>query len=152
MSLFIGDKEKFAIELASNEELGHKVGRLRIWLGDKYIGTFDDASIYSLVLMQLKNVLAKNLDVECLDFDDMVRVYDLIKSEKFDGAARYFLSLGDSFDDFSIVAFCKDGEVFFIWTLMDEHFFEYEDYPTGLQYSIVPVAYFSKVLSGFSRG
>lgn len=149
MSFVIGDTGTFAIELASRDELCNKIGRMRIWLGGKHIGTFDDTSIYSLVWQQLDNVLAKKLDLNKFGFAGARQIYDEIKSGEIDESGRYFLSLGDSFDDFSVIALRNDDEIIVIWELLDEHFFEYEDYPLGLQCSTISVIYFSSVLSEF---
>ncbi|GLS05555.1 hypothetical protein GCM10007860_27110 [Chitiniphilus shinanonensis] len=149
MSLLFGDKQIFAIELASDEDLIGGVGRVLLWLGGEYVGTFDDTSIHSLVLAQLKSVFSKRLDGDYLRGEAVCQMYDLIKSEKIEGAGQYFLSLGDSFDDFSIVVFLKGEEVVFLWKLLDKPFFEYKNYPEGLQCSIIPAAFFSKVLSDF---
>lgn len=151
MSLFIGDPQIFSIELAYNEELNPWMGRMRIWLGGNYIGTLDDTSIYSLVLFQLEKIFVKNLDLINSNIVDIHQLYNLIKSEEIDGAGKYFLLLGDSFDDFSIIAFCKNDEIIFLWMLLDKPFFKYKNYPVGLQCSIIPVAFFSKVLSEFRQ-
>ncbi|UXY15340.1 hypothetical protein N8I74_18825 [Chitiniphilus purpureus] len=148
MSEFLGDAKVFAIEFSSRQDLKQRSGPLQIWLGGKKIGTLDDTSVYSLVLAQLESIVSKNMDFYS-EKTDIFGVYDLIKNGEIDDAGKYFLSLGDSFDDFSVVAFCSGAEVIFIWELLSEHFFEHDNYPEGLQTSAVPIKAFSAVLNEF---
>ncbi|MET4163662.1 hypothetical protein ABIE61_003527 [Marinobacterium sp. MBR-111] len=151
MPCLIGDKGIFAIEFEIRDKGTKPMGIIRIWLDGHYIGTFDDVNILTTTLHQLDRVSYESVCSETLDKLDPKDVYQLIKSDTLDGAGRHFLSLGESFDDFSVVLYGCDKNLVFVWELNENHFFDYPGYPEEVQYACVPVNYFANKVELFKK-
>jgi hypothetical protein len=125
------------------------MGSVRLWVKNTYIGTFDDINLLNVTLHQLKKANPAMLDGERFRGLRESEVYKIIKSGKMSESDKYFQSFGESFDDFSIVAYYLDGFMYFIWILLDTPFFTYINYPKGIQFSKIPINVLSEVIVQF---
>ena len=81
-----------------------------------------------------------------------IEVFDFIKSEDNLEGGRYFLSLGEGFDDFSIVVYRFNDMLKFIWKLHDDRpfsSFQYEGYPHLIQSAEIEINEFHEVVTEF---
>ena len=134
MSELIGDKNNFAIELDVESLTPHPFGSLRIWLGGRPVGAFYDSHMLKASLYQIQNVLNRPLtNIDCVTLNPE----SLFRKIKELGLGEYFLNIGESFDDFSIIVCEYNCNYYFIWKLHNKPFFEYINYPLGVQSHIV---------------
>jgi hypothetical protein len=141
----IGNKQEFAVELEIERLNPKPLGKLRLWLGGVFIGSFEDSHFLNVSLHQIKSVLNRSLS--------NMHYINLGPEEAFSeikklGLGEYFLNIGESFDDFSVVIYEHDGSYHFVWRLHDEPFFEYPEYPTDIQSYAVSREVLTRVISG----
>ncbi|ROU05401.1 hypothetical protein [Lysobacter enzymogenes] len=149
MNLLIGDKSTFAIETSFEHFGTQPFGNVLIWLGDWYVGAYEDPVPLLTFLSSLKRI--PDLDVEAnsgfLRSGDAF--FDGVMAGTMAGGDKYRLSLGESFDDFSLLGYRDGGAIRIIWRLHEEPYFQYPSYPRGLQSACVPAEAFAGVVAGF---
>ncbi|KEQ11796.1 hypothetical protein [Endozoicomonas numazuensis] len=145
----IGNKYTFAINYEIESVSPSIMGRVCLWVGNTCIGTIDDTNLLSVTLYQLKKMNPVMLDGTQFRGLKESQIYQTIKSDNNLELDRYFMSFGESFDDFSIVAYFLDGFMCFIWILLDHPFFTYINYPKDIQFAKVPINVFSEVIAQF---
>lgn len=151
MRTLIGDKGGFGIEYEIQSSDSHVMGNMRLWLGGKYVGAFDDVNILSVALFQLEGVDSKRID-GCEFVDEAAgKVYEIIESGDIPDNRRYLLMPGEAFDDFSIYWYACNGNLYFVWKLIDNPFFEYPDYPRGIQSAQVSIDEFLRIVAEFRK-
>ena len=155
MRYLIGKKENFAIEfnIQSERYNRHLFGGIRLWLNGKYLGAYQDINILSVTWYQLE-LLTKDTNIENNDFAKKSdkEVFDFIKSGDNLEGGRYFLCLGEGFDDFSVVVYRFNDMIKFIWKLYDDRpfsSFQYEDYPHSIQSAEIEINEFHKIVTEF---
>lgn len=151
MCTLVGDKNGFGIEYKIQSRNSHVMGNMRLWLEGKYIGAFEDVNILTTVLIKLEA-----FGPEFVDSDDFIgmspmQVYEHVKAEGNCDSDRFYFTPGEAFDDFSIVVYSKDGYFNFIWKLHDDPYFQYPDYPKGIQSARISVEEFHKVVMEFKK-
>jgi len=142
--MIVGDRKKFAIEWIKAASLSP----IRIWVNDRYIGTLEDEQFLGAVAEQLKNLLNRLdiLSLECFPDDDSM--FDFLLSE---GSGKHILSLGDSFDDFCILVYVKEDEIYFVWRLEPEAYFNYPGYGVDVNFGCVYISDFRRVLNDYKK-
>ncbi|MCP4088214.1 MAG: hypothetical protein GY746_00250 [Gammaproteobacteria bacterium] len=144
MCKLIGDKNNFGFEYEISPSVSHVMGNMRLWIEGRYIGSFDDTNILPTIIHQFEGLEEFNLDGCKFQNMGVHEIYDLIISDSIPDSYNYLFSPGEAFDDFIIIAFVCNGEIVFIWSLVENPFFEYSDYPKGIQSARVPVDVFKK--------
>lgn len=150
MSNLIGNKSNFAIEYNILRYKPYLMGNFAIWLGNTYIGYFEEEVMLSSIqhsLQQLHNRLSE-LDNNSFEGKDITEIHNLIYSGRIDNG-KYLLSLGESFDDFSLFVFKRKDSVNFVWKLHKDTFFDYPDYDTNINHKAVKIADFVSVVNSF---
>lgn len=148
-NFLLGNKDIFAIEYEFQDGSTGS-GKIRLWLNSCYIGAYEDINILSVTLAQLENLaLSESIENEGFVESSIEETYFYIKEGNDEGAGKYFLSLGEAFDDFSIVVYSFKGSFNFIWKLWDDPFFEYEGYPKGLLSASIPIDFFKQIVALF---
>ncbi len=157
MYYLIGTKENFAVEFNVQSERynRHLFGGIRLWLDGKYLGAYEDVNILSVTWYQLE-LLARDTRIYNDDFVKIndSEVFDFIKSEDNLEGGRYFLSLGEGFDDFSVVVYRFDDAIKFIWKLHDDRpfsSFQYDDYIHSIQSAEIEINEFHEVVTEFKK-
>ncbi|QDV49739.1 hypothetical protein [Gimesia fumaroli] len=150
MRTIIGNPSVFAVEyeldledLAKHKNSSRRLGGLRLWLHDKYLGKIEDVSfwgsaIYVLVFLRDRPRGASTL------FADESRVPEFWELVDIDD-----WSLNESFDDFLCVYYCTENtsEVHFKWTLSQNPHFSYDNYPEGIHHARVPYQTYDDVIN-----
>lgn len=147
----IGDKNCFGIEYAIQSRNSHTMGNLRMWLGGMYIGAIDDVNILTSILFELEGLDPQTIDGSVFSGMASDVIYESVKSESDSNCDKYYFTPGEGFDDFSIVAYTSNGTFNFIWKLHDDPYFEYPDYPEGIQSAQVSVNEFQKIVMKFKE-
>lgn len=149
MTIIIGNKSTFAIEADIERREPAPFGGVRVWLEDRYIGAYEDAVPILTFLSRLKRVfdLYANPDSEFLQSREMF--FDGVMNGTMRDGDRYRLGLGESFDDFFLIGFRVCDVVQIIWSLHEEPFFAYPDYPRGIQSASVSADAFKQVVDRF---
>lgn len=145
----VGSKDIFAIEFYITESLPKPMGIVRVWLGGEYIGTLEDVNFLSVTLHQLERISLNELFCEDLEGLKPQEAYCLIKSGVIDNSEKFFLSMGESFDDFSVVLYGCQNNLVFIWELNDNQFFDYPQYSSGVKFAKVSFDYFVSIVKEF---
>lgn len=143
----IGNKNIFAIEYEIESTLPNIMGKACIWIDGNYIGAYDDSHILTGTLYHLERISPTSVNGEQFNGMNSENVYEVIKNHK-DG---YFLNLGESFDDFSVIVYFSEGKFNFIWELLDAPFYNYPGYPEGLLSSRVSESYYTEVLKKLKK-
>jgi hypothetical protein len=138
-----GDKLNFAIELEVESPLD-RFGIILIWFKGLAIGTRDDVAMLGVPLYSLKFI--ENSIDSSFETMNKTDVYSFIKSENNLEGGKFYKHFGDTFDDFSIVAYTSDDTVVFIWKLHESPFFSYNNYPAGILSAIVPLQDYLNVI------
>jgi hypothetical protein len=147
MTITFGSKEFFAIDYHIND---HKsmMGNVRIWIHNIYVGYFDEEVPLLTVQYSLDN-LSKRLD-QLTDpnlkqaKNEGKDLFKVILSLSENG--KFMVTLGESFDDFSVFVF-KDGSFLqFLWKFCENPFFKYPNYPEGQHTAIIDATYFKTVV------
>ena len=151
MCAVVGDKNSFGIEYAVQSKSKYTMGNMRLWLEGRYIGAFDDVNILTSTLMILEILSPEFVDSDEFVGMDSEQIYEHIKADgNYDGD-RFYFTPGEAFDDFSIVVYSQGGYFNFIWKLHDDPYFQYPDYPKGIQSAQVSVDEFCKVVTEFKK-
>jgi len=66
-------------------------------------------------------------------------------------SGRYYFTPGEAFDDFSIILYACNGNFNFIWKLHEDPFFEYPDYPEGIQSAQVCINEYQTIVAEFKK-
>jgi len=149
----IGKKSTFAIQYRHGQQ-DQKMGFVRLWLGDIYLGA-DDEVYFSYLLGDLQFII--NNRERLMDFpfrDDlpetiMQKMSDLGIQHR--SLSKHKISFGESFDDFLIVCFFTDGKVHFVWKLREKPFFTYPGYPQAAQMASLDYDYFESIVKRFNE-
>ena len=154
MYYLIGKKQNFAVEFNVQSERynRHLFGGIRLWLNGQYLGAYEDINILSVTWYQLEQLLTRNNYND--DFSKMndSEVFAFIKSEDNLETGRYFLCLGEGFDDFSAVVYRFNDMIKFIWKLYDDRpfsSFQYENYPHLIQAAEIKINEFHEIVTEF---
>lgn len=62
---------------------------------------------------------------------------------------KYLLSLGETFDDFSMMVFVREDVMHFVWKLNPPLFFEYPGYAMNVCEAALGFSFFCKVVNEF---
>lgn len=119
--VIIGNKSTIGIE-TDNLRNGC-LSNVRLWIGNKAIGSFEESQSLKVLSSQLKHVIESRSNL----IDDELAskgAEDLLLH--FDSNGRFLLALGECFDDFHICAAKNSENIVFVWQLHRDHFFEYE--------------------------
>lgn len=147
----IGCVDSFAIEYAIESNSPKKMGKIRIWLKGNYLGAYDDVNILSVTLHQLEKLSPECLEEIVAKGKSEEEIYSYIKSGTCADNGKFMLSLGESFDDFSIVVYLSGEKIKFLWELHEDPFYTYPNYPRGLLSADIPVETLREVISEFRR-
>jgi hypothetical protein len=147
--MMVGQKNIFGIEYEIGQNF--KLGYVRIWLNDIYIGAWEEVFLSYLKGTFLNLISDKNkftnFPQQLITPEDIVNqitefpVYSIDK--------HILRGLGESFDDFYVVCFIREEKIHFVWKLVDKPFFSYPNYPKTAQMSVVDIRYFEKVVNEF---
>ena len=74
------------------------------------------------------------------------KIFDRLLSE---GSGSHLVSLGDTFDDFCILAYMQGNNLCLVWRLESDPFFTYLDYTKGVVIGTIPAVEFEDVLGGY---
>ncbi len=149
MAVFVGDKSTFAIEASIEARGGPPFGGVRIWLANRYVGAYEDPVPLFTFLSSIKRI--PDLDIGAAgEFarSDEAFLAGVI-SGAMKGGDKYRLYLGESFDDFSVVGYRGREVIRIVWSLHENPFFSYPDYPAGIQSASVPSQAFERVVANF---
>ena len=142
--MIIGSKKSFAIEWSENA----RVSPVRLWVENKFIGTLEDSQSLAIMSHQLEGLVKR---VEKLSFtrekgESNQKIFDRLLSE---GSGSHLVSLGDTFDDFCILAYMQGNNLCLVWRLESDPFFTYLDYTKGVVIGTIPAVEFEDVLGGY---
>ena len=151
MEFLFGDKSKFAIEVDITRPDASPFGLVLICLGGINVGADQDEVPILLFLHRIKRISGLEIESCNFRFDSGDVVFRKIMSGEIEGGDKYRLGLGESFDDFSMIGYRDASSVTIVWRLVESPFFEYPDYPKGIQIAEVPVDMFTDVVSRFEQ-
>ena len=123
MGIIIGSKSTFAIEANTERQRPAPFGGVRVWLGDRYLGAYEDSAPILTFLSRLKRVFDLDVDPNSEFLQSSETFFDGVMQGTMSDGDRYRLGLGESFDDFFLVGFREDNVVRLIWSLHEEPFF-----------------------------
>jgi hypothetical protein len=123
--MIIGDKNEFAVEYSFTEDYPHEMGFGRIWIKNKFIGTYLDLIFLNGYLLGTLNEFKRAKDLS----DDLKR---LTKEQLFDlfytndnGHFRKYMIGGSTFtDDFSIWTYKLDNQTYLLWKVIRANSFD----------------------------
>lgn len=146
MRKLIGDRESFGFEYEIESKKTHVMGYIRMWVDGKFIGAIEDVNVLPAILYQFEGLERENTDgCRFLDMEPG-EIYEMIFSGTISDGRRYCFSPGEAFDDFDVIAYVCNGNIFFVWKLVDRPFFSYPGYPDGVQSAQVSVDEFRQVV------
>lgn len=151
MTNLIGNKTQFGIEYEVTSTEDGRLGRIRLWLDGKYLGSIDDIGILSVTVNQLGRLLEKPDSGEEFLEKSSDEILELSKAGSIENGGRLLISLGESFDDFYVLAFRNRENIRFFWKLNESSFFSYHNYPPHVMCADVPVEQIRRVVSDFER-
>ncbi len=109
----------------------HSLAVVRLCIGEHLLGTLDDATYLPTfkagLIRMVQAPCAGERELACLSSD---RWQTSMFSDDIDG--RYLVSLGETFDDFLILAFRIDSRLVILWALLDSAAFEYQGMVHGV--------------------
>lgn len=126
MNLFLGEKEKFGVELIVLQREGyHLTGYARLWLGGNFIGTIHD---YIFLESYLIGGIERLLNVGTLSYLDFPQnpegqlAYLIKKTNNLSDTTsdRYLVNFGTFMDCFELMAFKKGGYITILWRLSSD--------------------------------
>lgn len=137
--LRFGDPEKIAIDVVPN--LDHVNGiylcNFLLHINGKSLGQLEQQSSLGVLINGFEKGLARASLINIKHFE--ILSDEQILSTLNDDDLDYYLlrlSLGDDFDDFSMMLYYKTAEIIrILWQLSDSPFFDYTSYEKGLIYS-----------------
>lgn len=149
MGNMIGDPAIFAVEYALDSEVlvnsqksYRRIGGLRLWFNNIYLGYFKDYSIlggaiYNLVFLRDR---PKGASTSYVDESEVPEFMVLADNDDW--------SLNESFDDFTMVYYWTENtsEVHFKWSLDENPHFEYDNYPKGIHHARIPYEIYDHVI------
>jgi hypothetical protein len=149
MKCIFGDKAVFAIEIRVNRPGIKPFGNIRIWLNSLYCGFYDDEVPILVTLTRLKRIP----ELLLLDAGLLALPHEIFFNKACSGdienSDKYFLSLGESFDDFSTIGYFDGGSVVVMWQIDEKTFFSYPEYPEGINSATIPLKMFNEVVDEF---
>lgn len=150
-SYIIGNSDRFAIEFKVDPErpTNNLFGWLKLWFGGNYVGAYENICMPSITLHALEEFTKINLETSNFEKLSIDAIYCSIKSGELD--EYWFAPGGDSFDDFSIVVYSHNGFYKFIWKIIENPFFEYNNYPDGFLSAEVNIEEFKRVIKDFKK-
>lgn len=147
-STLIGNKKSFAIEYSFSDSKS-KIGRMRLWVNGYYIGAFEDENILSVASYSLKKFTWPEVDKDIKSIANEKDIHNQIISGNDFENGEYFLSLGEAFDDFSLIGYVQNSNFIISWELSEAPFFDYPNYPNGIISIKVLIEDFNEVVSQF---
>ena len=151
MAFFFGDQSKFAIEVDITRPGDSPFGFVLIWLDGVHIGAHQDKVLILVFLHRMKRISGLEIKGCNFPFDSGDVFFRKIMNGEVEDGDEYRLGLGESFDDFSMIGYRDSSNVTIVWRLGESPFFEYPDYPKGIQIAEVPVDMFTDVVSRFEQ-
>lgn len=150
MKTIIGNPSVFAVEyeldledLAKHKNSYRRYGGLRLWLHGIYLGnikefSFLGSAIHVFVFLKDRPGRASALFADESKVPDF---WDMVDADAW--------SLNESFDDFVTVYYCTENtlEVHFKWTLKENPFFLYDNYPKGIHHARIPYKTYDDVIN-----
>ncbi|WP_020560167.1 Imm42 family immunity protein [Thiofilum flexile] len=167
----IGQKDVFAIEFEITSTANYIMGKIQIWIGGLYIGSFEDINILSVTLYQLNNIKTLTASQSLLK-NRLTKIYYRVHLGKssYDFSLNHTkppiptpygsrsnakelhkVSLGESFDDFSIEYYYDSSSIHFIWSLHENPYFEYPGYPNEEMSFSVTGDFFHRTVDEFEN-
>ena len=148
--MIIGSTKDFAIQYEMTNVESHKLGKVVIWLGGYSLGCFTEETSLGVVASSLKDSLEFPVTWEAkYEKFSIEGLYDY--SNELTTNKRYVLSLGESFDDFSIRIFIKRNTVLFLWKLWKDSYFTYDFPPEVINSYTCDRLVFNKVVEHFCK-
>jgi len=144
-SKIIGDKEVMAIEYRITQKKPYIMGNLILWMGGVYIGTFEEEQMLLNIAYGLERLATNISSNERLNHLGKDEIYHLLNKNN----QGHLVNLGEGFDDFLVYSYVTDNELNFIWNLLDEPFFTYPSYPSGLGFAKIPKEFLIDVVEEF---
>jgi hypothetical protein len=137
----VGSDTGFCIHAKLRNKSG--LSAIKLILNYKEIGTFEDEQVLGVFTHQIQRLI----NLETLKRNevpqDTKEAFEYLDSEE---SGKYYLSLGECFDDFSIRAFRENKKVHILWELSDEPFFSYKDPYRGIQHETFDICDVEKVM------
>jgi hypothetical protein len=123
--MIIGDKDEFAVEYSFSDDHPRDMGYGRIWVKNKFIGTFTDIIFLSGYLLDTLNEFKRAKELE----DDLRQLtkdqlFDLLASGQYEQSNKYLVKGSTFTDDFSIWTYKFENQTYFLWRVMRTDFFE----------------------------
>lgn len=158
MTNLIGAKNSFGIEYKFNS-VGHYsksgdtflLGNIRLWVDGKYFGTLEDEEIISVYWGYFQHSNFPRIEMSHLVDLSVDQVFKSIMSDSTGDYSGYIFSPGPAFDDFIIAAYSSKEKLVFIWSLYDNHYYQYPDYPKEIQYAEVNKEKFYEAVLEFGK-
>jgi hypothetical protein len=115
----IGDKNNFGVEYQIHPSRSHVMGNMRLWLGGKFVGAFEDVDMLGIALYQLEG----GVELKECHLPNMVadQIYALMISEDIPNV-RHFMP-GPAFDDFIIFWYLCNKKFILFGSLLMSHIF-----------------------------
>lgn len=147
--MIIGDKEEFAVEYSFSDDYPRDMGYGRIWVKNKFIGTFKDLIFLSGYLLGTLNEFrrAKELkdDISQLTKDQL---FNLLASGQSEHSDKYLVKGSTFTDDFSIWTYKFENQTYFLWRVRRTDFFEdLNNYKQDVFMECVPTDTLDKVIN-----
>jgi len=123
--MIIGDRGYFAVEYSFADGYPNDMGYGRIWVKNKFIGTYKDLIFLAGYLLKTLNEFKESKDLD----DDLKhlskeQLFHLFCTDE-NGSFRKYLIRGATFtDDFSIWTYRLNGLTYFLWKVTRTDFFE----------------------------
>jgi hypothetical protein len=147
--MIIGDKDEFAVEYSFSDDYPRDMGYGRIWIKNKYIGTFTDIIFLSGYLLGTLNEFerAKELEDEIRQLTKD-RLFDLLASGQYEQSDKYLVKGSTFTDDFSIWTYKFENQTYFLWRVIRTDFFEdLNNYKQDVFLESVPTDTLNKVIN-----
>lgn len=145
-----GEKQEFAIEVLGEKPLTYLP--VRIWLSGVPIGTLDDETYIPTFANRILRVTEppRELFADVASAESRGMAYVL--SNECEDNGRYFVGLGDTFDDFTLLRYPINEDIVFLWKLTESSCFSYIDVVPGKECKcVVPQKVARNVVSSFLR-
>jgi len=144
-SKIIGKKEVMAIEYRLTQKKPYIMGNLILWMDGVYIGAFEEEQMLLNIAYGLERLATDISSNDRLNHLGKDEIYHLLNKNN----QGHLVNLGEGFDDFLVYSYVTDNELNFIWNLLDEPFFTYPSYPSGLGFAKVPKEFLIDVVEEF---
>ncbi len=138
-----GRKKVFAVEWCERSVM-NGIARLRLWIGNNYLGTLEEPQMYGVVFGQLRRAINNRAELKLGYIASKKEdIFQVLLSEE---SGKYLLSFGEAFDDFCIFGFVHESKMYFVWQLETEPFFSYPNYKREVIMCSVPILEIESVI------